>query len=107
MLPLCTGSDTGGSLRKPATYCGVAAIRPTAGVVASDRRMVGLSNYSVQGPMARTISDLGMMLSAMAGGDNIDPLSYPERKSVVKGKSVSGRVDTCGRRIFKKKKNTK
>jgi amidase len=77
MLPLCTGSDTGGSLRKPATYCGVAALRPSSGVVPSDRRVVGLSTFSVQGPMARTVEDLGLMLSAMAGEDPIDPLSYP------------------------------
>jgi Asp-tRNA(Asn)/Glu-tRNA(Gln) amidotransferase A subunit family amidase len=81
MLPLCTGSDTGGSLRKPATYCGVAAIRPSAGVVPSDRRIVGLSTFGVQGPMARTVEDLGLMLSAMAGEDPMDPLSYPHDAS--------------------------
>ena len=41
MLPLCTGSDTGGSLRIPAGFCGITAIRATPGVVASERRIVG------------------------------------------------------------------
>jgi amidase len=84
MLPLCTGSDTGGSLRKPATYCGVTAIRPTAGLVPSDRRVVGLTTFSVQGPMARTVADTAFMLSAMAGGDNIDPLSYPHDQTILR-----------------------
>ncbi len=77
MLPLCTGSDTGGSLRTPASFCGVVSIRPTPGVVPSDRRMIGMSTYGVQGPMARTVADAALMLSAMAGSDAYDPLSGP------------------------------
>jgi len=77
MMPLCTGSDTGGSLRTPASFCGVVSIRPTPGVVPSDRRAIGLSTYGVQGPMARTVADAALMLSAMAGSDAYDPLSGP------------------------------
>ena len=77
MVPLCTGSDTGGSLRTPAAFCGVVSIRPTPGVVPSDRRAIGMSTYSVQGPMARTVADAALMLSAMAGSDAYDPLSGP------------------------------
>jgi Asp-tRNA(Asn)/Glu-tRNA(Gln) amidotransferase A subunit family amidase len=76
MLPLCTGSDTGGSLRIPAAFCGIAAIRCTPGVVASERRTVGLSTFSVQGPMARSVSDAALMLGAMAVHDPRDPLSH-------------------------------
>ena len=76
MLPLCTGSDTGGSLRIPAGFCGIAAIRCTPGVVASERRTVGLTTFSVQGPMARSVSDAALMLGAMAGHDPRDPLSH-------------------------------
>jgi Asp-tRNA(Asn)/Glu-tRNA(Gln) amidotransferase A subunit family amidase len=76
MMPLCTGSDSGGSLRKPATFSGVAAIRPTVGLVPSERRRIGYTNFSVQGPMARTVDDCGLMLSVMAGRDIADPLSY-------------------------------
>ena len=75
MMPICTGSDTGGSLRIPAAFNGVVAIRSTPGVVPSERRVVGLSTYSVQGPMARTVPDTALMLSAMAGHDPRDPLS--------------------------------
>ena len=79
MMPLCTGSDSGGSLRKPATFSGVSAIRPTTGLVPSDKRGVGFTNFSVQGPMARTAEDCALMLSVMAGNDVEDPLSFNVR----------------------------
>jgi Asp-tRNA(Asn)/Glu-tRNA(Gln) amidotransferase A subunit family amidase len=75
MLPLCTGSDTGGSLRVPAGFCGITAIRCTPGVVASERRTIGLSTFNVQGPMARSVPDAALMLGAMAEHDPRDPLS--------------------------------
>lgn len=77
MVPLATGSDTGGSLRTPAGFCGVVAIRCTPGVVPSDRRVVGLTTYNVQGPMARSVADAALMLSVMAGFDACDPLAAP------------------------------
>lgn len=77
MLPLCTGSDTGGSLRIPAAFCGITAIRCTPGVVASERRVVGLTTFSVQGPMARSVADAALMLGAMTDYDARDPMSHP------------------------------
>ena len=77
MAPICTGSDTGGSLRTPASFCGVVAIRGTPGLVPSDRRTIGLTTYNVQGPMARTVADASLMLSAMASDDACDPLATP------------------------------
>ena len=75
MVPLCTGSDTGGSLRNPAAFSGIVGFRPTPGLVPSDKRMVGWSNLSVLGPMARTVPDVCLMLSAIAGDDTCDPLA--------------------------------
>jgi Asp-tRNA(Asn)/Glu-tRNA(Gln) amidotransferase A subunit family amidase len=75
MAPLATGSDTGGSLRTPAAFCGVVGVRPTPGLVPSDKRKIGLTNFGVQGPMARTVADAALLLSAMAGDDRCDPLS--------------------------------
>ncbi|SFP91187.1 amidase [Tranquillimonas alkanivorans] len=75
MMPLAHGSDNAGSLRIPASYCGVVGMRPTAGVVASDKRSIGTTHFPVQGPMARTAEDALMMLKAMATSDPRDPLA--------------------------------
>ncbi|MBN9887182.1 amidase [Salipiger abyssi] len=77
MMPLAHGSDNAGSLRIPAAYCGVVGYRPTAGIVASDKRPFGLSHFPVQGPMGRTVADVDLMLRAMATSDAIDPLATP------------------------------
>ena len=77
MLPLVTGSDTGGSLRTPAAYCGVIGFRPSPGVVPMSRRPIGYSPISVQGPMGRDVADTALMFSAVAGYDPVDPLSFP------------------------------
>lgn len=76
-LPLCTGSDTGGSLRLPAALCGVVGYRPSAEVVAHPGRPLGWSVISVLGPMARNMDDLLLMLRAIHGADAGDPLTVP------------------------------
>ena len=75
MLPLCTGSDTDGSLRIPAALCGVVALRPSPGLIGHDARPLGWSAISVLGPMARDMTDLALMLAACAGPHPQDPLS--------------------------------
>ena len=77
MLPLCTGSDTGGSLRIPAAKCGVVGFRPSPGVVPSVRKLLGWTPISVVGPMGRTVEDACLQLAATAGMHAGDPLSYP------------------------------
>ncbi|MFZ4289825.1 amidase [Variovorax sp. HJSM1_2] len=77
MLPLCTGSDTGGSLRIPAAKCGVVGFRPSPGVVPSVRKLLGWTPISVVGPMGRTVADACLQLAASAGMHAGDPLSYP------------------------------
>lgn len=77
MLPLATGSDTGGSLRTPAAYCGVVGFRPSPGLVPMSRRGIGYTSISVQGPMGRDVADTALMFSAIAGYDPVDPLSFP------------------------------
>lgn len=78
MLPLCTGSDTGGSLRIPAALCGVVGLRPSPGLVGNDARPLGWSAISVLGPMARDVSDTALLMSACVGADPMDPLSGPQ-----------------------------
>ena len=75
MVPLCTGSDTGGSLRNPAAFCGIVGFRPTPGLVPSERRPVGWSPLSVLGPMGRTVPDTCLLLGAITGEDPRDPLA--------------------------------
>lgn len=77
LVPLCTGSDTGGSLRLPAALCGIVGFRPSVDVIAHPTRPLGWSGISVLGPMARTMDDLILMLRACHGGDPDDPLSAP------------------------------
>lgn len=77
MLPVCTGSDTGGSLRIPAAKCGVVGFRPSPGIVPSVRKLLGWTPISVVGPMGRTVEDACLQLAASAGMNAGDPLSYP------------------------------
>jgi len=77
MLPVCTGSDTGGSLRIPASICGVVGFRPSPGVVPSSRKLLGWTPISVVGPMGRTVAEACLQLAASAGMSAGDPLTYP------------------------------
>ena len=76
MFPICTGSDTGGSLRIPSALCGIVGLRPSPGAVANDTRALGWSAISVLGPMARSVDDTALMMAASLGADPMDPLSY-------------------------------
>ena len=77
MLPICTGSDTGGSLRNPAAYCGIVGFRPSPGMVAVERRAMGWTPISVLGPMARTVADTCLLFATQVGQHDTDPLSFP------------------------------
>src|SRR5689334_2164249 len=75
MVPLATGSDTGGSVRNPAAFCGVVGFRPSPGLIASNSRNMAWLQISQLGPMARNVSDACLMLSCMLERDVRDPLS--------------------------------
>ena len=77
MLPLSMGSDIGGSVRLPATFCGVVGHRPTPGLVPYDRRAVALTPLDLQGPLARNVKDTALLLSAMAMPGGRDPMAFP------------------------------
>ena len=76
LVPIADGSDTGGSLRNPAAFCNIVGLRPSPGRVAREGGI--WSPLSVSGPMARTVGDVALFLSAIAGPDGGDPLSLPE-----------------------------
>jgi amidase len=71
------GSDVGGSLRNPASFCGVVGLRPSLGRVARTPASKIDRTLSVQGPMARNVADVALLLDAMTGEHAADPLSLP------------------------------
>jgi amidase len=78
MVPLADGSDMGGSLRNPASFCNIVGFRPSPGRVPTWPSLDPWSPLGVEGPMGRTVADVGLLLSAMAGPDDRCPLSLPE-----------------------------
>ncbi|HKV89326.1 MAG TPA: amidase [Candidatus Dormibacteraeota bacterium] len=99
--PLGLGSDSGGSIRMPAHYCGIAALKPTAGLVPVTGAYAlpgGLSDPRSQaGPMARYVSDLALVLPVLAGPDGIDsgvvPVPLPKRTPRLPGLRVAWYAD--------------
>ena len=81
MLPIADGSDMGGSLRNPASFCGVVGMRPSPGRVPTWPSATAWSTLSVDGPMARSVADAALMLSAIAGPDPRSPISLGESGS--------------------------
>ena len=82
MLPFADGGDLAASLRNPANYCNVVALRPTPGRVPSWPAPNAWNTLSVLGPVARTVEDAAFLLSAMAGPDRRSPVSIAESGSV-------------------------
>jgi amidase len=77
MAWLAHGTDMGGSLRNPASFCGVVGMRPSIGRVARTPAFKIDRNLTVHGPMARNVEDLALLLDAMCGEHPADPLSLP------------------------------
>jgi amidase len=77
MVWLATGNDLGGSLRIPASYCGVVGLRPSVGRVPRPESVVPYDPLWVEGPMGRCVADVALMLDAQAYFDPRDPLSVP------------------------------
>lgn len=88
LLSIADGSDMGGSLRNPASFCNVVGFRASAGRVPAVPAQMGWSSLSVLGPMARTVSDCALLLAAIAGPDPRCPISLPEP-----GESFLGSLD--------------
>ena len=78
MIPIADGSDMGGSLRNPASFCNVVGFRPSPGRVPTWPGYAGWFTFSVEGPMARTVQDTALMLSTVAGPDVRLPIAIPE-----------------------------
>jgi amidase len=83
MLPLADGSDMGGSLRNPGNFCNIVGFRTSPGRVPVWPRLTGWFPISVQGPMARTVQDVALMLSVIAGPDPRSPIAIAEPGSML------------------------
>jgi amidase len=82
MLPIADGSDMGGSLRNPASFCNVVGFRPSPGRVPTWPELVGWFPLTVEGPMARTVQDTALMLSAISGPDARSPIAINQPASL-------------------------
>jgi amidase len=99
LLPFADGSDLGGSLRNPANFNNITAIRPTVGLVPISPTQTPFLGFNVKGPLARSVEDVAFALSVMAGPDAHDPGCYPSDPSAFAkplGRDVRGvRVAWC------------
>ena len=96
MLPIADGSDMGGSLRNPGNFNNVVGMRPTVGLVPSAPNPYPLFGFSTNGPLARTVADVALLMSVMAGADPRDPGSVPCDPASFLGRLDS---DVRGKRI--------
>lgn len=76
MLPFADGGDLGGSLRNPANFNNIVALRPSVGLVPNAPVPIPFVGVAVKGPMARSVADVAFVLSVMAGADPRDPMSF-------------------------------
>lgn len=84
LCAIATGSDVGGSLRNPASCCGVVSVKPSHGVVPRGNPVNGYRGHTpvgVMGPMARDTESLALMFDVIAGKDAADPFSVPKTES--------------------------
>ncbi|MFF4987132.1 amidase [Streptosporangium saharense] len=94
MVPLADGSDMGGSLRNPASFCNVVGLRPTPGRVPAPSPTAAWFTLGVPGPMARTVTDLALLMSVISGFDASSPLSVTES-----GAAFAGSLETDPARL--------
>ena len=99
MLPFADGGDLGGSLRNPANFNNIVALRPSIGLVPNAPVQIPFVGVSVKGPLARSVSDVAFLLSIVAGADARDPMSLPSHPGEFAGaleRSFAGaRVAWC------------
>ena len=78
MAPIADGTDLGGSLRNPASFCNVVGFRPSPGRVPNWPALAAWNSFTIAGPMARSVEDIALMMAAIAGPDARSPISLPE-----------------------------
>ena len=111
MTPMAVGTDGGGSVRIPASYCGLVGVKPTFGLVPKEPGFPGWKTLSIIGPLTRTVRDAAALLEVMAGVDPGDDMSYPggDREFCGRGRcGFSGRLAArfvgCPGRLFRRRR---
>jgi amidase len=99
MIPIADGSDMGGSLRNPASFCNIVGLRPSAGRVPTWPTATPWSALGTGGVMARSVDDLALQMMAVAGPDPRIPISLPEPGSVFADVLRDGPAETVGLRV--------
>jgi len=77
MVPFALGTDTGGSIRLPASFCGAVGLKPTYGLVSRSGVVAMASSLDVVGPLTRTVEDAALVLDVMSGVDTLDSTTVP------------------------------
>ena len=99
MVPIADGSDMGGSLRNPASFCNVVGMRPSSGRVPAWPTATPWSGLGTAGALARTVDDLALQLQVLAGPDARIPISLPEPGSEFARVSAEPPLDPTGLRV--------
>jgi len=99
MIPIADGSDMGGSLRNPASFCNVVGMRPSYGRVPSWPNSTPWSVLGTSGALARSVDDLALQLQAIAGPDDRVPISLPESGSTFARVAADPPLDLGGLRV--------
>jgi amidase len=99
MIPIADGSDMGGSLRNPASFCNIVGLRPSLGRVPSWPTATPLSGLGTAGAMARSVDDLALQMQVLAGPDPRVPISRPESGSAFAPIVGAPPIDLAGRRV--------
>ncbi|MDA1082405.1 MAG: amidase [Gemmatimonadetes bacterium] len=99
MLPIADGGDLGGSLRNPGNFNNIVGFRPSVGLVPTAPDFFPLLGFAVNGPLARTVADIALLMTVMAGDDPRDPGCYPSDPSIFRselGRDLRGvRIAWC------------